>query len=149
MSIKLLKVTSIFLGIALVVCLAFLVRMHLQVYGAGGWKDVVHKLAELRGNTVAVDDLHSGKLRLYEFAGQQDATKFSGRRDGAFEIWYPEFNLPMSRAWQYGSKEFVASYNDTMINIHEHHPEMFPPEADARTNNLELALPAPSPPRLR
>jgi hypothetical protein len=133
MSLKLIKIISVVFGLALVISLIFLVRARWQVYGIAGWKDEVYGLAGMRGSRLALDDFHTGKLRLFELASQQDAPKFSGRRDGVFEIWYPQFYPSMGEAHRYSTEQFVEFYNRNMRYMHEH-PEKF----QAKTNAVHI-----------
>ena len=129
-----LKILSILLSLALIICSVFLVRLYWQIYFIGGWKDQVMLLAGSRGTRLALDDFRAGKLRLFELSGEQYNPKYSGRRDDGFEIWYPQFHPILGLAHRFSTEEFVKSYNDKMRYMHEH-PAEFKPKITGGTNN--------------
>ena len=71
-----------------------------------------------------MDDFHAGKLRLFELAGERDRPQFSGRHEGPFEIWYPQFYPILGEAHKYSTEQFIEFYNSKMRYMHEH-PEKF------------------------
>jgi hypothetical protein len=123
---------TVVLAVALIVCVALLVRAYCQIYWLEGWKDEVYVLSGYKGTKVALDDFHCGKLRLFELDGPHDMPEFTGRRDGDFEIWNPQF-LWTSQADRYATEQFVGFYNRKMQYMHKH-PEEFQAKTEGEAN---------------
>jgi len=76
-------------------------------------------------------DFDHGLLRKYELS-MTNKIGYSGRRDGAFEIWTWPANTEAGQPAQQTSQQFVDTYNDKMKYMVEH-PEDFPPTKAATT----------------
>ena len=55
------------------------------------WRQELLGLAGYYGSDRAVDDFTNGKLRLFEFDGEHQVDVFTGRTEGPFEIWNPQY----------------------------------------------------------
>src|SRR5206468_6122520 len=95
--------------------------------GIGGWRDEVNTLVGAKATRQAMEDFQAGHLRLYILGGESDRHKFSGRTDGAFEIWIPPFHPELGRAHRYSTEQFIEFYNRKMRYM-QTHPEEFQQE---------------------
>jgi len=110
------------------------------------WKEEVYGLASVFGAIRARDDFEKGKIRLFELdlSREQRGEVFTGKSEGPFEIWKPQYLPLLGYPSQYATEQMVASYNDKMRYMNAH-PEDFttkdgvgPPTSSA---------PAPNPPK--
>jgi hypothetical protein len=129
------KIVVVILSATTIICLAFLIKFYWQTYWFGGWKDQTFMYSSSDGARQALDDFQSGRLRLYELDGDRDDAKFSGRRDGSFEIWYMWYHPSLGIAEQYAMSNWVAYYNMKMKYMYAH-PEKFSQESNTATNIL-------------
>jgi hypothetical protein len=134
-SSKSLKIVVAVLPVATIICLAFLVKFYWQTYWFGGWKDQAFMYSSSDAVHEALDDFQIGKLRLYELDGDRDDSKFSGRRDGSFEIWYKWYHPSLGIAEQYSMSNWVEYYNMKMKYMYAH-SEKFRQESNSTTNTL-------------
>jgi len=95
-----------------------------QIYGIGGWRDVVYELQGMVASDQALRDFRDGHLRLYRFGGESQMAKFTGTNDGPFEIWVPHFYPSLGRAHRYSTEQFIAFYNRKMRYMFSN-PEKF------------------------
>jgi hypothetical protein len=134
-SSKSLKIVVAVLSVATIICLAFLAKFYWQTYWLGGWKDQVFMYSSSDAVHEALDDFQIGRLRLYELDGDRDDSKFSGRRDGSFEIWYKWYHPSLGIAEQYATSNWVTYYNMKMKYMYSH-PDKFQQHSRAATNTL-------------
>jgi hypothetical protein len=104
------KVVIMTLAVALIVSLGFL--------GHALWlnsfrKREVSVQATYIGWEQAKQDFQKGRLRLFEFHGQNSEDKFSGRHQGPFEIWIAEYE-PLLHEEQFSQEQWVEAYNQSM-----------------------------------
>jgi hypothetical protein len=85
-----------------------------QIYGYGGWRDMVYRLTKDRAIRQAQDDFREGHLRLYRLGGKQEKAQPTGESNGVFAIWVPQFNPGFVRAHRYSTEKFVEFYNRTI-----------------------------------
>ncbi len=136
------RITAGILALALIVCLMFLGYAQLQIHL--GWRDEVRALATLTGVAQAREDFRDGTLRLFRIEGESEQSRFSGERDGPFEIWAAWYlPLPLGLdTWHACSRQrWVEAYNMKMRYMYEH-PEQFPrptsqPSRDDATTEAE------------
>jgi hypothetical protein len=57
-----------------------------QIYGIGGWRDQLYASEAAVASRRALDDFRGGQLRLYILGGENEAAKYTGTKDGAFEV---------------------------------------------------------------
>lgn len=129
------KIVLAVFSVTLIVCLGLLAKVYWQTYWFGGWKDQTFLYSSSDGVQQALDDFKTGKLRIYELNGEREDAKFSGRRDGAFEIWYMWYHPSLGIAEEYAMSNWVAYYNMKMKYMYAH-PEKFRQESNAVTNTL-------------
>src|SRR5262245_5812556 len=92
--------------------LAFAARLSWQVYGPGGWRDEVYDQVSLNATKRAMEDFRQGHLRLYALTGERsEKPHFTGKMDGVFEVWAPQFYPSLGRAHRYGTEQFIKFYN--------------------------------------
>jgi hypothetical protein len=132
---KSLKIVVAVLSVTTIIYLAFLARFYWQTYWFGGWKDQTFMYSSSDAVHEALDDFQIRKFRLYELDGDRDDSKFSGRRDGSFEIRYKWYHPSLGIAEQYSMSNWVAYYNMKMKYMYAH-PEKFHQESNAATNSF-------------
>jgi hypothetical protein len=104
------KVVIMSLVAALIVSLGFLVHaLRLNTL----WKSEVSVQAIYDGSEQAKQDFQNGRLRLFEFHGENGEDKFSGRHQGQFEIWYAEYH-PSVDVQRIPEEKWVETYNQFM-----------------------------------
>jgi hypothetical protein len=94
------------------------------------WKRSLDKVADQAGMAQAMSTFRSGRLVLWEIDTTNDATGFSGRRDGPFEIWFDEYHSELPSPWNYAQRRMNQAHNATMRRMYEHPPKF-------RTNVLQ------------
>lgn len=94
------------------------------------WQEEVYGLVAYFGTARADRDFKNGKLRLFELADEQKVDAFSGRSEGPFEIWNPQYFPKSGYPHWYVTKEMVAFYNRRMQYMHAH-PEKFSTSIDS------------------
>lgn len=77
------------------------------------WKTEVSVQAVSSGAEQSRRDFKNGKLRLYDFHGENTENKFSGRYEGQFEIWHAEYH-PAVYAQKVAEEKWVEGYNQLM-----------------------------------
>jgi hypothetical protein len=97
---------------------------YFQIYGIGGWRDVVFELQGMVASDHALRDFRDGHLRLYRLGGESEKAKFTGTNEGAFEIWVPQFYPSLGRAHRYSKEQFIEFYNRKMHYMFSN-PEKF------------------------
>jgi hypothetical protein len=97
---------------------------YFQIYGIGGWRDVVYGLQGMVASDQALHDFRDGHLRLYRFGGESETAKFTGTNDGPFEVWVPQFYPSLGRAHRYSTEQFIEFYNRKMHYMFSN-PEKF------------------------
>ena len=106
----------------------FNVCAYWRIYGIGGWRDAVYELAGANATRQAMEDYQQGHLRLFTLSGENEKPRFTGKLDGPFEIWTPQFYPTLGRAHRYSTEQFIEFYNRKMRYMHSH-PDMFQREA--------------------
>jgi len=128
---KRLKLVVVVLSVALTASLAALAWALLQNYW---WRRSVDLVADEAGASWAMSSFRSGRLAIWEINPTNDFPRFSGRRDGPFEIWLDEYHADMPAPWQYAERRKIGRYNSPMRYMYEH-PERFTPGKNAPGNN--------------
>src|ERR1041385_4849316 len=95
-----------------------------QIYGLGGWRDEVNIFVGTQATQQAMDDFREGHIRLYTLSGENEASRSTGRRDGAFEVWTYPFAPALGHAHRYAKEQFIEFYNRKMRYMHSH-PDKF------------------------
>lgn len=106
---------------ALLASLGFLGRALWRNYG---WEQEAHGFAGLVATEQAMEDFSQGKLRLLAIAGENDSLSYSGKKDGPFEVWNPQFFPSLGYPHRFVTERYVEFYNRKMRYMHEH-PEKF------------------------
>jgi hypothetical protein len=104
------KVVIMSLAAALVVSLGFFTH---ALWLNSLWKAEVSVQATYEGSEQAKQDFQKGRLRLFEFHGENGEDKFSGRHQGQFEIWYAEYH-PSVYVRRISEEKWVETYNQFM-----------------------------------
>ncbi len=108
------KMAALVLGLALLVSLSVLAWALWQNYW---WRRSVDLVADEAGASWAMSSFRRGRLTIWEINPTNDFPRFSGRRDGPFEIWLDEYQL--------------EAHNRQMRYMYEH-PERFTIGQDER-----------------
>lgn len=125
---KKLKVAVILLAATLLVSLGALAWTLWQNYW---WRRSVDLIADEAGASRAMSSFRRGHLALWEINPTNDSPRFSGRRDGPFEIWLDEYHAAMPAPWHYAERRKIEAHNRQMRYMSEH-PERFTPGQDER-----------------
>jgi hypothetical protein len=80
-------------------------------------------------------------LRLYELRGESEDERFTGKMDGAFEIWTPHFYPSLGRAHLYATECFIEFYNRKMRYMHSRPEKFLREEQVTPPNGTERAAP--------
>lgn len=107
-----------------------------QIYGIYGWRDAVFGAVSMNATLQALDDFEKGHLRLYVLDGESEERQFTGRKEGVFEVWRPQFYPMLGRAHTYATQQFVQYYNRKMRYMHSH-PDQF----RRKTENVQQDVP--------
>src|SRR5262249_45191092 len=91
----------------------------------------VDLVADEAGASWAMSSFRRGQLAIWEINPTNDFPRFSGRRDGPFEIWLDEYHPDMPASCQYAERRKVEAHNKQMRYMYEH-PERFTPGQDER-----------------
>ena len=118
---KVLAIITAVLAVALLISLGFVGRM---LWRNHGWESEVYGLAGLMATEQAMDDFGQGKLRLLSLAGKNDELRYSGRNEGPFEVWHPQFYPSLGYPHRFVKEKYVEFYNRKMRYMHQH-PEKF------------------------
>jgi hypothetical protein len=121
-----LRILAASLGIALLVSLGALSWALYQNYW---WRRSVDFVADEAGASLAMKTFHRGQLAIWEINPTNDFPRFSGRRDGPFEVWFDEYHAYMPAPWQYAQRRKLEAHNRQMHYMYEH-PERFTPGQD-------------------
>ena len=125
---KKLRITVVLFGVALLAVLCTLAWALWQNYW---WRRSIDLLADEAGASWAMSSFRRGQLAIWEINPTNDFPRFSGRRDGPFEIWLDEYHTNMPAPWQYAERRKVEAHNRQMRYMYEH-PERFTPGQDER-----------------
>ena len=90
------------------------------------WKYEVHGLAQYAATMQAISDYKSGRLRILKLTLGGES-KFTGEKDGQFEIWSRTYYEDPSGIGKYSGEQFAESYNRKMRYMLKH-PEEFDDE---------------------
>jgi hypothetical protein len=104
------KVVITSLAVAFIISLGFLSH---ALWLNSLWKTEVSAQAIYDGSEQAKLDFQQGRLRLFEFHGDNGEEKFSGRHQGQFEIWYAEYH-PSVYVQRISEEKWVETYNQFM-----------------------------------
>jgi hypothetical protein len=113
------------LFVALFSSLALNVWCVWQIYYFGGWRDTVQLKASMQATLQALDDYKAGILRIYTVQGQRESPAFTGRHEGPFEVWSPQFYPSLGPAHRLSTEEYAKAYNNKMRYMYDH-PDRWP-----------------------
>jgi len=116
------------LGLALLASVVVLVWALWQNYW---WRRSVDLVADEAGASWAMSSFRRGRLAIWEINSTNDFPRFSGRRDGPFEVWLDEYHPYMPAPWQYAERRKIEAHNRQMRYMYEH-PERFTLGRDER-----------------
>ena len=122
------KLVVLLLGLALLALLTVLAWMLWQNYW---WRRSVDFVADEAGASWAMSSFRRGHLAIGEINPTNDFPRFSGRRDGPFEVWLDEYHADMPGPWQYAERRKIAAHNRQMRYMYDH-PERFTLGKDER-----------------
>ena len=111
-----LKLAVVVLTVALGVCLCALMW---AVWQNHWWRRSVDLLADEAGSSWATRSFRRGQLTIWETNPTNDSPRFSGRRDGAFEVWLDGFH-DGPKPWQYAQRRKLEAHNKQMRYLYEH-----------------------------
>jgi hypothetical protein len=136
-SAKRTKVIILTLSIAFLLTIGVLGWTLLQNYW---WRQSVDLVADEAGTSWAMRSFRRGHLALWEISPTNDFPRFSGRREGPYEIWLDEYHPNMPAPWQYTERRKIQAHNRQMRYMYEH-PERFTPgkdeKAEPKSSNAE------------
>ncbi len=111
------KVAVLLLGLALIASLVALACVLWQNYW---WRRSVDLVADEAGASWAISSFRRGQLAIWEINPTNDFPRFSGRREGPFEIWLDEYHPEMPAPWQYTERRKIEAHNRQMRYIYDH-----------------------------
>lgn len=117
------------LSVTLLVSLILLGKAYWEIYHFTGWKQEVWALSGYGATMQALADFKKGNLRLLKIEGENDKLKFSGQREGPFEIWLVQYLPILGKVHKYSQERYVDSYNRKMRYMYEH-PDKFQTNID-------------------
>jgi hypothetical protein len=88
------------------------------------WKLEATRYAESDGRVAAHSLFRKGGLSLFTIEGACDEDRFSGRREGPFEIWIKFYQPSLGSAHRHTAERWVESFNDQMRRMQKE-PEKF------------------------
>ena len=109
------------LSIALLCAVAALAYVSFQNFW---WRKCTEYYADRDGGGDAVSTFQRGHLLLRMIEGENDNYRFSGRKEGPFEIWLVEYHSDMPAAWHYAQRRNAEEFNRQMRYMHDH-PDRF------------------------
>jgi hypothetical protein len=115
------KIIIVALVILLCISVLLLGRAYWQIYG---YRQEIFGLSGMVASEQALADFRNGKLRLLKLNGENDRPKFSGQKDGPYEIWYPQYYPVLGVAHTFATQQYIEFYNRKMENMYKH-PEKF------------------------
>jgi len=104
------KVVIMSLAVALIISFGFFAH---ALWLNSQWRAEVSAHAIYEGSEQAKQDFKKGRLRLFEFHGENGEDKFSGRHQEQFEIWYAEYH-PSVYVERISEEKWVETYNQFM-----------------------------------
>jgi hypothetical protein len=125
---KKLKITVVVFGVALLALVSTLAWVLWQNYW---WRRSVDLVADEAGASWAMRGFRRGQLTIWEINPTNDFPRFSGRRDGPYEVWLVEYHADMPGPWRYAERRKVEAHNRQMRYMYEH-PDRFTPGQDER-----------------
>jgi hypothetical protein len=93
-----LKLMPVLLAVA---SLAMLATLSWALWENYWWRRSVDFVADEAGASWAMASFHRGHLAIWEIIPTNDFPRFSGRRDGPFEIWLDEYHTELPGPWRY------------------------------------------------
>jgi hypothetical protein len=78
------------------------------------WKLEAIRYAESSARLEAHSNFRKGLLLLYKIDGQCDQDRFSGNREGPFEIWLKFYQPSLGAAHRISTERWVEAFNDQM-----------------------------------
>jgi hypothetical protein len=72
----------------------------------------------------ALADFKKGNLRLLKIEGENEKLRFSGQREGPFEIWIVQYYPILGKVHKYSQERYVDFYNSKMRYMYDH-PDKF------------------------
>lgn len=120
-NLKALTILVAVLTVALLASLGFLGR---ALWRNHMWETEAYGMTGLIATEQAMKDFGQGQLRLLALAGENDELKYSGTKEGPFEIWNPQFYPSLGYPHRFVHEKYVEFYNRKMRYMHEH-PEKF------------------------
>lgn len=127
-TLKKLKITAVLFGIGLLALVSTLAWVLWQNYW---WRRSVDLIADEAGASWAMRSFRRGQLTIWEINPTNDFPRFSGRRDGPYEVWLVDHLANMPAPWQYAERRKVEAHNRQMRYMYEH-PDRFTPGQDER-----------------
>ena len=99
------------LGLIWILTIVWAVYLYTQTTN---WRMEVRRLNEHVAYWDARRDFRNGQVRLLRLEGENWELRFSGERDGPFEIWIPKYFPSLGEADRYSTQQYVEQYNRNM-----------------------------------
>lgn len=99
-------------------------KAYWDIYGFTGWKQEVGVLSGYTATMQALADFEKGNLRLLKIEGENNELRFSGQREGPFEIWIVQYLPILGKVHKYSQEQYVDFYNRKMRYMYDH-PDKF------------------------
>src|SRR5713101_4459176 len=88
------------------------------------WKQEATRYVESSARLEAHGLFRKGRFCLYKIEGRCDEPRFSGQRDGPFEIWVAFYQPSLGAAHRCITERWVEAFNDQMRRM-QREPEKF------------------------
>lgn len=105
------------LAVALLASLGFLGR---ALWRNHMWETEAYGMTGLIATEHAMRDFSQGKLRLLALAGENREPRYSGVKEGPFEVWNPQFLPSLGYPHRFVQEKYVEFYNRKMRYMNEH-----------------------------
>jgi phage repressor protein C with HTH and peptisase S24 domain len=115
------KALTLALAIALLASLGALAWALWQIHW---WRWTADLLADEAGSSWAARSFRKGQFTIWELDPTNDTVRFSGRKDGPFEIWLSDYHAEMPSPWQHAERKKLEAHNKQMRYMYDH-PERF------------------------
>lgn len=118
------RVLKIVIAVLAVALLTSLVSLGRALWRNHWWENEAYGLTGLVATKQAMEDFSHGNLRLLAISGRNEELRYSGRNEGPFEVWTPQFLPSLGYPHRFVTEKYVEFYNRKMRYMHEH-PEKF------------------------
>ena len=132
------KLSIIILCIALITSLSFLCKAYWDIYNPiTGWKNELWARSGYAATLQALSDFRNGKLKLLKIEGRNESPKFSGQKEGPFEIWIVQYYPLLGNVHKFSQETYIEFYNRKMKYM-QAHPNIFKTKEETSNESVEL-----------